>query len=87
MNEKFLPIGTRVVLNNGTKRAIIIGYFPVDLNLESKVADYCACLYPEGVLDTSKNISFNHSDIARVEVLGYKDKEFEEWNKALHNNN
>ena len=31
MKEKYLPIGTVVLLTNGTKKVMITGYLPIDV--------------------------------------------------------
>ena len=49
--QKYLPIGSVVILKNGRKRLMITGYAQVDLEKKDKIYDYCSCLYPEGVID------------------------------------
>jgi hypothetical protein len=72
---KYLPLGSIVMLKNGWKKIMIIGYSPIDMNKENKVYDYMACLYPEGVINTNYNILFNHEDIKQIFALGLRDEE------------
>ena len=78
MDEKYLPIGTVVILKKGKKRLMITGYSQVDLNNKEKVYDYCGCFYPEGMLDDSKFL-FNHDQIEKVFYKGLIDEEQEKF--------
>ena len=73
--EKFLPIGTVVMLNGGAKRVMITGFCTIASDDNSTMYDYCGCLYPEGVVSTKKNLLFNHNQIAKIYALGYSDDE------------
>ena len=70
--EKFLPIGSVVVLNSSNKTLMITGYL-VSPGVGQRVYDYMACLYPEGVISTKGNIAFNHCDIKAIYAIGYSD--------------
>lgn len=78
--EKFLPIGTVVMLQGGSKRVMISGFCAVE-NLESvenkKIWDYSGCMYPEGFLDSSTTCLFDHDQIQEVYHLGLADDEEE----------
>ena len=77
--SRLLPIGSVVLLNNGTKKVMITGFYSVPANDSSKVYDYCGCLFPEGVISSEQNLLFDHSQIMRVCYMGYtsdEDKEF-----------
>ena len=48
MQEKYLPIGTVVLLKGGSKRVMITGFCSVDGNESDVIYDYNGCVYPEG---------------------------------------
>lgn len=73
--EKFLPIGTVVMLKGGTKRVMITGYLVTPADDKDKLFDYCGCLFPEGVVSSDKNLLFNHDQIDKVYHLGLRDDE------------
>ena len=72
MNE-FLPVGTVVMLKEGTKRISIIGFCPVVG--DGREFDYVGCLYPEGLLSPNETLLFNQSDIKEIYYIGLKDQE------------
>lgn len=89
MKEKFLPLGSVVLLKNATKRLMITGFYvKADENGE-KTYDYVGCLYPEGVLSSKENCVFNHEQIDKIFFIGYSDDEEkrfkEKLNKAVNN--
>lgn len=75
MKEKFLPIGTVVLLKGGKKKIMITGYLPISKDNQSKVYDYSACLFPEGVLSSDQTAVFNHEQIAKIIQEGYSNEE------------
>lgn len=81
IKEKYLPIGTVVLLKDGSKKAMIIGFCPVTKNGES--FDYSACMFPEGVLNNEKSILFNHENIEMVFFEGYQDEEEQKFARIL----
>ena len=92
MKEKFLPLGSVVLLKNATKRLMITGFYvKADKNNE-KTYDYVGCLYPEGVVNSNQTCLFDHNQIEKIYHLGlidYEEKEFkkelvEEVNKILN---
>ena len=82
--EKFLPIGTVVMLNGGAKRVMITGFCTIASDDNAKMYDYCGCLYPEGVVSSDKNLLFNHNQIAKIYALGYYDDEEKEFKAKLN---
>lgn len=82
-NNKFLPIGTVVKLENAVKAIMIIGYYCKTDNNPDKIFDYCACLYPEGIISSDKNLFFDHKDIAEICYEGYKTDESIKFNNYL----
>lgn len=77
--EKYLPIGSVVLLKNGTKRMMITGYASIDMKNKDKVYDYMGCLYPEGVITTNESLLFDHDNIEKVFCVGYQDEEQKEF--------
>lgn len=95
MKERFLPIGSIVLLKGGTKELMITGYCIVSEDaLKDKannpgnvrIFDYSACTYPEGFVRTDLNILFDHNQIEKVLFEGYKTPVQEQLSKALNDN-
>ena len=72
----YYPIGTLVLLKEGTVKVLIIGYKVKEANSD-KVYDYLGCAYPIGVLKSDQNLLFDKEKIDKVIHLGYKDEEFD----------
>ncbi len=83
MKEKYLPIGTVVMLENGKKELMITGYLISESNNPSVVYDYSGCLYPEGIISSNQNAVFNHSQIKEVLFEGYNSEKYKELNEKL----
>ena len=81
--EKYLPLGTVVLLEGGQHRIMIVGFCSYDASVDHKMYDYLACFYPEGIFSLEKMIAFNHSDIAKIYQLGYSDEEEKKFKKHL----
>ena len=84
--EKFLPIGSVVLLKGGTKKAMVTGFCSVASEEKTKIYDYTGCIYPEGYLDFDQVCLFDHDQIEKVYHLGYIDedeKSFKEELKAV----
>ena len=76
--EKFLPIGTVVMLQGGTKRVMISGFCAIEAGDENKkMWDYSGCMYPEGFMDSKRTCLFDHDQIQEVYHLGLADDEEE----------
>jgi len=80
--EKYLPIGTVVMLNGGTKRVMITGFCAVAGKDVDKIYDYSGCLYPEGLLSSEQVALFDHEQIETVYHMGLADDEEEKKFKA-----
>lgn len=85
IEEKFLPIGTVVMLKGGTKRVMISGFCAIDgqNSGENKMWDYSGCLYPEGFLSSTQTCLFDHSQIEKIYHYGLIDEEEEEFKSQL----
>ncbi|MBR2828220.1 MAG: DUF4176 domain-containing protein [Bacilli bacterium] len=85
MKEKFLPIGTVVLLKGGKKRVMITSYlvFANKDDEKKKMFDYGGCTFPEGIIDSNHTVGFNHEDIEKVFYVGLEDEEEILFNKLL----
>ena len=81
MIEEFLPVGSVVMLKEGTKRISVIGFCPVIG--DGREFDYVGCLYPEGLLSPDQTLLFNHSDIKEIYHVGLKDQEHIDFSKKM----
>lgn len=68
-----LPIGTVVLLKNGTHKVMVIGYYPKVEN--DKFYDYVGTTWPEGLETFERILVFNHDDIIQVFNQAYVDEE------------
>ena len=93
-DEKFLPIGTVVLLKGGKRELMINSYciMPAgeayDKNGKVDVAgqffDYGACFYPEGMVKSDQLFAFNHEQIDRICFKGYETDNQKELSKVLN---
>ena len=86
MNEiknKYLPVGTVVLLQNGSKRVMINGFCTMDANKPDKIYDYSGVLFPEGSLSSDQTLLFDHSQIVRVDHYGLEDQEEKDFKVKL----
>lgn len=81
--EKFLPIGSVVLLSGGTKKAMITGFCSISDDDKTKIYDYCGCIYPEGYLTSNQICLFNHDQIEEIFYIGYEDEEEKEFKESL----
>lgn len=73
--EKYLPIGTVVLLEGATKRVMITGHASMSPETGDKVFDYSGCPFPEGFYNYNEVCVFDHSQIETVFYRGYEDEE------------
>ena len=73
--EKYLPVGTVLLLKEGTKRVVITGFCAMGKDHGEVIYDYTGCLYPEGMIDSNKMLMFNHDQIDKIYHLGLIDQE------------
>ncbi len=83
IEEKYLPIGTVVMLKGGTKRVMIAGFCAISEDDKEKMWDYSGCMYPEGFLASDETCLFNHEQIETVYHLGLIDEEEEMYKENL----
>ena len=84
VGEKFLPIGTVVMLKGGTKRAMITGFCSIAQEQPDKMYDYSGCIYPEGYISSNQVCLFDHSQIEKVYHMGLVDEEEKEFKVRLN---
>lgn len=82
--EKYLPVGTVVMLKGGKKRAMITGFCSISGDDKSKIYDYSGCLYPEGFISSNQTLLFNHNQIDKVYHVGLIDEEEKEFKQKLN---
>lgn len=75
MEEKYLPIGTVVLLEGATKRVMITGFASMSPDTGDKVFDYSGCTYPEGFYSYNEVCVFDHSQIKQIFYKGLVDEE------------
>lgn len=87
--NKYLPIGTVVLLNGGSKKVMITGFCVIPNDNKHKLYDYSGCLYPEGVINSNEVCLFNHEQIDEIVFKGYENDEEkifkEELTKEINN--
>ncbi len=66
MKDKYLPLGSVVLLDGGTKKIMINGYCCVAEEKPDKIFDYRGCPYPEGIMDDKGVALFDHSQIREI---------------------
>lgn len=94
MKERFLPIGTVLLLKGGKKEVMITSYciFPAKVQKPNgeaieggpKLYEYGGCVYPEGILDSNMACAFNHDQIEKIVYLGYESEQQKELSKILN---
>ncbi len=84
MKEKYLPIGTVVLLKGGRKRAMITGFCSVAQENQEKIYDYSGCVYPEGYLSSNQVCLFDHDQIDKIFFLGFEDDEEKAFKDKLN---
>ena len=84
MYDKYLPIGTVVLLKNATKKIMITGFCSIANGNKAAVYDYSGCLYPEGYLEQDKVCLFNHNQIDKIYYLGFRDEEEKSFKSKLN---
>ena len=75
MRDKYLPIGSVVLLKGGKKRAMITGFCSVAQENQEKIYDYSGCVYPEGYLSSNQVCLFDHDQIDKIFFTGLEDEE------------
>ena len=72
--KEYLPLGSVVTLKEGEKKLMICGRVQREVRSRT-VYYYCACLYPEGMIDSRSVYLFDQEDIDRIYHIGLQDQE------------
>ncbi len=83
VGEKYLPIGTVVMLKGGSKRVMITGFCSMATEDQSTMFDYAGCMFPEGFLSSDQTALFNHEQIEKVYHMGLVDEEEQKFKSTL----
>lgn len=81
--KDLLPIGSVVLLKDGVKKIMVIGYMAVDQDTPEKIYDYSGCIYPEGLLSSDQTLLFYHDQINQVFFEGYCGEEYTLFQEQL----
>lgn len=81
MNNEFLPIGSVVILNGGTKKIMITGYYSKAKDSD-KVYDYSGCIFPEGIMENVYCL-FDENQIEKIFYEGYKGEEYKDYSNKV----
>lgn len=87
MDDKYLSIGSVVLLDGGSKKLMITGYLMQTEERPGVIFDYSGCLYPEGVIRSDIVSVFNHSQIKEIFSKGYSDDESLKFLESLKERN
>ena len=79
MKDKYLPLGSVVILKEAEKKLVITGFRMKAVEVPDKVYDYCGCMYPEGTISSDLTCVFDHSQIEKVFFTGYEDDDAKEF--------
>ena len=85
VGEKFLPLGTVVMLKGASKRLMITGFCTMAAEeAEGVMYDYSGCMYPEGVISSDQTALFNHDQIDKIYHMGLVDQEEKDFKIKLN---
>ena len=83
--KEYLPLGTVVLLKNGTKKIMIYGRKQIQAST-GDIFDYVACLYPEGNISAEYTFLFNEDQIDEVIFKGFSNEEEKQFLQVLDDN-
>lgn len=84
IGEKYLPIGTIVMLKGAQRKLMITGFCAADMKDKSVAYDYSGCLYPYGFISSDKVALFNHDQIQTIYHKGFSDDEDKQFKHGLN---
>lgn len=82
--EKYLPIGSVVLLKGGEKKIMITGFASISPDTGDRIFDYSGCIFPEGFISYNQVCVFDHSQINKVFYKGLEDEEQKKFNDLLN---
>lgn len=83
IGEKYLPLGTVVLLEGGTKRVMITGFATASSDDPDLIYDYAGCMYPQGFVTSNQTVLFDHDQIQKIYHFGLIDPEWVEFQDNL----
>ena len=83
IGEKYLPLGTVVLLEGGTKRVMITGFATASSDDPDLIYDYAGCMYPQGFITSNQTVLFDHDQIKKIYHFGLIDPEWVEFQDNL----
>lgn len=81
--NRFLPIGSVVLLKGGKKKVMITGYCMKLKEEPDKVYDYSCCIFPQGIIKSTITAVFNHDQIDKIYFIGYHNEESVDFFKKV----
>ncbi len=86
MNNKILPIGSIIKMQDSDLYLMIYGYVDSNKKIENDFYDYFCCIYPAGI-NGKNSILVKKDKIEKVIFIGYQDSNFERFIELLKNSN
>ena len=83
LGEKYLTIGTVVLLKGAKKKVMITGFASMSPETGDTIFDYSGCPYPEGFLNYNEVCVFNHDQIDKIFFNGFVNEEEIVFKKIL----
>ncbi len=83
MKEKYLPIGTIVLIKGSEKKIMVSGFLRMQASNKDTIFDYCGIPYPEGYKGSLETILFNHNQILEVCHIGFITEDYNIYNSKL----
>ena len=82
-SEKYLPVGSVVLLGGANRRLLIHGVRQRQSEDVNTLWDYLGCPFPEGHMDNRLTFLFDHDQIEQVFFVGLQDAEQQVFAEAL----
>ena len=83
LREKYLPIGTVVLLQGAVKKVMITGFASMSPDTGERVFYDSGCPYPDVFFDYNQVCVFDHSQIKEIVYVGLENEEESEFKKAM----
>ncbi|SYX84901.1 DUF4176 domain-containing protein [Paenibacillus alvei] len=80
--DALLPLGSIVLLHEGSKKLMIYGRKQLQITT-NRLFDYLGVVYPEGYIDENYSFLFNQEDIEMIVHVGYTNEEEEQFQLVL----
>lgn len=84
MKKGLLPIGTVLLLNGGTKKVMVTGYYSKTKD-DEKIYDYNGCIFPEGLMENLYCL-FNSNQIEEIFYKGLENDEMNDYTRKISTN-